>query len=289
MAGFAAESVFQPGAIQADVGNLHLGEPNAPTASCTFRSVTWTPPKVDRRSPLVIQTTTPVEILRGIQIQDAGEFLAGDREAVAIGLSSSAFCSKFLQCIKQVERGIAIKLKQMGDPMPLLRISRATEEGDLGFAHLYRQKESKTWRLGLALRSLTLVDDDPKHLPMLAQALRFHIPTTSTPIAATAATEEEESTTTTTLVKPVSGRKRRQGPTRRSPAKRPTKTTGAATTAAAAEDWITVTPVKDLVSGVTNTVPKAGKAAASNPALGDVDSGASTEPMDSEDDEVFAQ
>uniref|UniRef100_A0A1I8GXK0 DUF3668 domain-containing protein n=1 Tax=Macrostomum lignano TaxID=282301 RepID=A0A1I8GXK0_9PLAT len=246
MAGFAAESVFQPGAIQADVGNLHLGEPNAPTASCTFRSVTWTPPKVDRRSPLVIQTTTPVEILRGVQIQDAGEFLAGDREAVAIGLSSSAFCSKFLQCIKQVERGIAIKLKQMGDPMPLLRISRATEEGDLGFAQwiaikptlpcftfralpnqhprevdtselrglsglyhlsvqltsLYRQKESKTWRLGLALRSLTLVDDDPKHLPMLAQALRFHIPTTSTPIAATAATEEEESTTTTTLVKP---------------------------------------------------------------------------------------
>uniref|UniRef100_A0A1I8H0G6 DUF3074 domain-containing protein n=1 Tax=Macrostomum lignano TaxID=282301 RepID=A0A1I8H0G6_9PLAT len=218
MAGFAAESVFQPGAIQADVGNLHLGEPNAPTASCTFRSVTWTPQSR--------QEVPTIEILRGVQIQDAGEFLAGDREAVAIGLSSSAFCSKFLQCIKQVERGIAIKLKQMGDPMPLLRISRATEEGDLGFAQwiaikptlpcftfralpnqhrltsLYRQKESKTWRLGLALRSLTLVDDDPKHLPMLAQALRFHIPTTSTPIAATAATEEEESTTTTTLVKP---------------------------------------------------------------------------------------
>uniref|UniRef100_A0A1I8H2Q6 DNK domain-containing protein n=1 Tax=Macrostomum lignano TaxID=282301 RepID=A0A1I8H2Q6_9PLAT len=125
--------------------------------------------------------------------------------------------------------------------MPLLRISRATEEGDLGFAYLYRQKESKTWRLGLALRSLTLVDDDPKHLPMLAQALRFHIPTTSTPIAATAATEEEESTTTTTLLADENDDKAQlvaappNAPPRRLEQQQQQL-----------KDWITVTPVKDL-------------------------------------------
>uniref|UniRef100_A0A1I8G7C0 Cmyb_C domain-containing protein n=1 Tax=Macrostomum lignano TaxID=282301 RepID=A0A1I8G7C0_9PLAT len=57
----------------------------------------------------------------------------------------------------------------------------------------------------MALRSLTPVDNEPKHLSTLDQALRWHIPTSSLPFT----TEEDET------MKPAGRRKRRLQPAAR--------------------------------------------------------------------------
>uniref|UniRef100_A0A1I8HHP5 Type VI secretion system tip protein VgrG n=1 Tax=Macrostomum lignano TaxID=282301 RepID=A0A1I8HHP5_9PLAT len=117
-----------------DGARLHIGDEST-NGECFFRSVTWTRPGEKKRYPLILQTETPLELLKGINergnhhAEQSTTYQADHREEIGLNFLGENFCKPLFNLLRTVERTIALELEEKPDSKALLRVTRQPSRG----------------------------------------------------------------------------------------------------------------------------------------------------------------
>uniref|UniRef100_A0A1I8FU10 IRS-type PTB domain-containing protein n=1 Tax=Macrostomum lignano TaxID=282301 RepID=A0A1I8FU10_9PLAT len=138
MTAYPAETVLTLRQLT-DGARLHIGDEST-NGECFFRSVTWTRPGEKKRYPIILQTETPLELLKGINergnhhAEQLTAYQADHREEIGLNFLGEDFCKPLFNLLRTVERTIAQELEEKPDSKALLRVTRQSSRGITGGA-----------------------------------------------------------------------------------------------------------------------------------------------------------